>query len=296
VPTEQAITAYPHWGGLVPAAVWVNHQPIDKSAALQAGSNPLLLRYDQPGRGYFVMTRAAAAIPPFAPAAPAGKPVFVDHPLAMRWWNAPAVLPFDPHPERAKPVAWFRFTAPPGLRGLVIAAPGNVAVQVAGVPARDEGNGRFTVAAPSTTPVPVLLQVNPPRGGYAGAALPEYLRLDCGPGLMPPGDWATVDGLQSYSGGAWYRKTITLPAGRKITLDLGNVVSSAEVRVNGQPAGIRVAPPWTFDLSGSAKPGSNRVEVLVYNTLSNHYRSIPTQYNQPVPSGLLGPVTISITE
>jgi hypothetical protein len=296
VPADQAITAYPHWGGLVPAAAWLNHQPLGKSAALRVGSNPLLIRYDQAGRGYFVMTNSAAAIPSFAPPAPAGKPVFVDHPLAMRWWNAPAVLPFDPQPELAKPVGWFRFTAPPGMRGMTIAAPGSVTVAVAGVPARDEGNGRFTVTTPSPTPAPVLIRVEPPRGSHAGAALPEYLRLDCGPGVMPPGDWAAVEGLQSYSGGAWYRKTITLPAARTITLDLGNVNSSAEVRVNGQPAGIRVAPPWTFDLSRNAKPGANRIEVLVYNTLSNHYRSIPTHYNRPVPSGLLGPVTVSISE
>jgi hypothetical protein len=267
-----------------------------KATTLLAGSNPLLVRYNQPGRGYLVMSRSAEAIPPFAPPIRDGKPVFVDNPLAMRWWQAPALLPFDPQPQVAKPVALFRFTAPPGLRGLTIEAPGKVAVQVAGVTAEAEPNHRFKVANPTATPVPVIIRVEPPRGNCGGAALPEYVRLDCGQGVMPVGDWAAVDGLASYSGGAWYRKTVSIPASRKITLDLGNVVSSAEVLVNGQPAGIRVAPPWTFDLSAVAKPGYNRIEVLIYNTLSNHYRSIPTQYNKPAPSGLLGPVTISTSE
>jgi hypothetical protein len=75
-------------------------------------------------------------------------------------------------------------------------------------------------------------------------------------------------------------------------LDLGGVTASAEVRINGRPAGIRLAPPWKFDLTTLAKPGDNRIEVLVYNTLANHYTTIPTRYVRPTPSGLLGPVHI----
>jgi hypothetical protein len=77
-----------------------------------------------------------------------------------------------------------------------------------------------------------------------------------------------------------------------VTLDLGHVAASAEVRVNGQPAGVRVASPWTFDISRLVTPGANRIEVLVYNTLANHYSTIPTAYRGVPISGLLGPVTI----
>ena len=49
----------------------------------------------------------------------------------------------------------------------------------------------------------------------------------------------------------------------EVTLDLGKVVATAEVRVNGQMAGIRVAPPWRVDISKQVKPGENRIEVLV---------------------------------
>ena len=111
-----------------------------------------------------------------------------------------------------------------------------------------------------------------------------------------PGDWAANDGLEELFGRRVVPQNGEPSRCRRITLDLGNVVSSAELRVNGQPAGVRVAPPWTFDISTLAKPGDNRLEVLVYNTLSNHYLSIPTSYNKPVPSGLLGPVTVSLVE
>jgi hypothetical protein len=70
------------------------------------------------------------------------------------------------------------------------------------------------------------------------------------------------------------------------------VVATAEVRVNGQVAGIRVAPPWRVDISKQVKAGENRIEVLVFNTLANHYLTIPTRYRGELTSGLLGPMTL----
>jgi hypothetical protein len=136
------------------------------------------------------------------------------------------------------------------------------------------------------------LRIEQERGCYAGAALPEYIKLDCGRGQITLGDWSKNDGLLSYSGGAWYRKTVTIPAAKQVTLNLGEVVASAEVRVNGRPAGIKVSPPWTLDISKLVKPGENRIEVLVCNTLANHYTTIPTRYRGQTVSGLLGPVQV----
>jgi hypothetical protein len=87
---------------------------------------------------------------------------------------------------------------------------------------------------------------------------------------------------------------VTIPAAKEVLLDLGNVAASAEVRVNGQPAGIKVSPPWTLDITKLAKPGENRIEVLVCNTLGNHYVTIPTHYRGSTVSGLLGPVTLTL--
>ena len=75
-----------------------------------------------------------------------------------------------------------------------------------------------------------------------------------------------------------------------------DAVSSAEVRVNGKPAGIRVSPPWNFDISKLVKAGENRIEVLVCNTLANQYLTIPTGYRGQSTSGLLGPVTVTMRE
>jgi hypothetical protein len=39
---------------------------------------------------------------------------------------------------------------------------------------------------------------------------------------------------------------------------------------------------------------SGRSEVCVYNTLANHYTTIPTQYRGSTLSGLLGPVQLEM--
>jgi len=72
------------------------------------------------------------------------------------------------------------------------------------------------------------------------------------------------------------------------------VVATAAVRVNGALAGIRVAPPWRVEVGKQLRAGDNRIEVLVYNTLANHYRTIPTRYRGELTSGLLGPVALEL--
>jgi len=75
------------------------------------------------------------------------------------------------------------------------------------------------------------------------------------------------------------------------------VVATAEVKINGLSAGILVAAPWELDISEFVKSGDNRIEVLVYNTLTNHFKTIPTEYNtdKTQKSGLLGPVQLEFS-
>jgi hypothetical protein len=272
---------------LTPAAVFVNGsrlEDLQKPVPLRAGANPVLVRYDQAGRGYFVLKRDGAdAAPP------------ARTPLSMTWFNDPSVIRFDVH-AGAGPAEWFRFTAPPGLRAITAAARGSVEAWADGQPMRAAGKGRFEATAPLPRAAVVALRVAPETGACGAAALADPVRLECGPGLAELGDWSKAGALECYSGGAWYRRTVTLTpqqARGEVALDLGKVVATAEVRVNGRLAGIRVAPPWRVDISRQVKPGENRIEVLVFNTLANHYLTIPTRYRGELTSGLLGPVTLS---
>ena len=160
-----------------------------------------------------------------------------------------------------------------------------------------DARGAKVSIAPQPIPAVVALRIEQSRGDYGGAAFSDYIKLDCGPGKIALGDWSKTGVLETYSGGAWYRRTVVLTTEQArggITLDLGKVVATAEVRVNGKPAGIRVAPPWRVNISPHVKAGDNRIEVLVYNTLANHYLTIPTNYRGDSASGLLGPVTLEV--
>jgi hypothetical protein len=281
--------------GLQPAAVWFNGTPLPDgatTATLQAGANPLLIRFDTAGRGAFVLENAAA---------PTNSPAL---PLAMSWFQKSAVLPLDARTGAPPPAGWYRFISPPGLRSIKLVAFGKVRawangrdLTLAAGAKRPDGSVEYTAAVVQVeaSPVAVALRIEPEAGNYAGAALPEPIALDCGAGQLALGDWSKMGVLQTYSGGAWYRKTVRLTpeqTASRVTLDLGGVSASAEVRVNGERAGICVAPPWTVDISRQVKPGDNRIEVLVYNALANQYVTVPTQYRGKTVSGLLGPVQV----
>lgn len=271
---------------LTPAAVHFHGRRLDDPTApltLQPGANPLLIRYDHAGRGFLALRREDAPVPT--------RP---RTPLSMSWFDDPGLIRFDLHAGRG-PAEWFRFVAPPGFRGLTVTTPAAVEAWVDGEPLISRESGRFEAASVRERASVVALRARPPVGVTGGAVFPEPIRLECVRGLAPTGDWSRLGALECYSGGAWYRSNFSLTpeqAAGPVELDLGAVVATAEVRVNGTVAGIRVAPPWRVDLSPQVRAGSNRLEILVFNTLANHYRTIPTRYRGELTSGLLGPVVL----
>ncbi len=283
----RAMLAHALHGPIAPAQLWLNGALVTGTELnLQPGANAVELRYTKPGRTYFVVSTAARSAQPKS--SPAD--------LAMSWSTNPNVLPFDVRTSETNPVGWYRFVSPPGLRSFTLSARGKIQAWAGDTPLTTSDQHQFTLPRPATEPVTIRLRIEQDRGCYAGAALPEPIKLDCGPGPAALGDWSQNEGLASYSGGAWYRQTFSLsaaPTAGAVTLDLGEVVASAEVRLNGQLAGIRVAPPYRFDVTSLVRPGDNRLEILVCNTLANHYSTVPTRYRGESKSGLLGPVTLT---
>ena len=136
---------------------------------------------------------------------------------------------------------------------------------------------RVAVASPSPKPVLVALRIEQQRGLYGGAAIPEPVKQECGVGRIALGDRGVTEGLRCYSGGVWYRKTIRLatdPVQGKLVLDLGNVVSTAELRMNGKSAGIKVCAALAMgcDRSGPARREPDRGTGLqhTHQSLPNH--------------------------
>jgi hypothetical protein len=122
--------------------------------------------------------------------------------------------------------------------------------------------------------------------------------------------------VKHFSGTASYTREIDIPAsmfgpGRRLHLDLGDVREIAEVRLNGKDLGIAWTSPFTMDVTGAARPGSNQLEIRVTNLWANRVigdahlpagrrltRTNITRLNQDtplMPSGLLGPVRLRAT-
>lgn len=123
---------------------------------------------------------------------------------------------------------------------------------------------------------------------------------------------------EAFSGTGVYTTTFTLPSKRadEYLLDLGKVNESARVWVNGQEAGILWSIPFQARIGKYLKPGKNTLKIEVANLMANRIRDMDQKkiewrkYHEinfvninykpfdasgwaPMPSGLLGPVTIT---
>lgn len=285
-------------GRFEPSSVWINGVKTDPSAnriMLEKGENTILLRYDGIGRTHYVLE--SKQVPNWQQTIP----------LSMSWYGKPSLIDFDIAPEQKSPIGWYRFSSPPALKELSGYVRGNkMEVWIDGI----KQNVTFTkgdksvpnakkfkvsINNPNRKSVTVAIRINQEQGIYGGAAFPEPLTLHTGIGEIDLGDWSKKGVLEAYSGGAVYRKKIIIDkeqVGNKIMLDLGDVTATAEVRVNSKKVNVRVMSPWIYDISNYIQTGENLIEIHVYNTLSNHYLTIPTQYRGNLKSGLLGPVKI----
>ena len=288
-----ACKAKPVLHGVEPKALTLDGKAckVGEEVSLAAGYHELSVSYDKFGRAALVMMRTDVKSEPSKV------------PLSMCWYNDPAVLPFDPFGGKIKEGV-YTATLPPAceaieitLRGTLLSA--NIAGAEAEV-ARVDGGYRVKPRLANAGVAALTLKVAHEPGFIGGAAFTEPMRLTCGKGKISLGNWALIaDGLRFYSGGAIYEKTFTLTkeqAAASATLDLGRVGACCGVSVNGGAEKVLCCPPWRVEIDG-LKEGENALRVTVYNTLNNHYQTIPTRYRTTVenePSGLIGPVRLEI--
>ena len=121
-----------------------------------------------------------------------------------------------------------------------------------------------------------------------------------------------VEGIRYFSGTVTYRTSFEWKpdeaVGGEVFLDLGQVHHMARVFLNGQDLGLAWKPPYRLEASHALQEGHNELEIRVTNAWANRligdarkapgdrltYTALPfyTASDEPLPSGLLGPVRL----
>lgn len=94
-----------------------------------------------------------------------------------------------------------------------------------------------------------------------------------------------------FSGSIKYEFDIDLKS-PNVLLNLAEAYEIVTVSVNGSSVGIKIAPPYQFDLSKHAKKGNNHLEMIVVNTLVRQQRDMMSSYLPMEPLGITSPVEI----
>jgi hypothetical protein len=280
---------------------------------LAKGWHPLVAEYENTqmkksnlgiGEGRDFRGRGAVVLLPMDAPAPVKPSIYADR-VSMCWTDSPHLM-FDPYAGKHS-VWYYRFVSAPGMKSLEFSLYGKLTeITIAGKAVKAEALGkpqrvginRYRVTLPQVMKhceeVTFSVKTQPGRQGTGAIAAP--VKIETGEGLLKVGDWSETGALKYYSGGMIYRKTLMLDdnLSDRVMLNLGSVVATCEIKVNGQDLGVRMSPPYSVDITRCLKPGTNEIEVLVYSTLANHYQTQPTPYRGKPTAGILGPVNIEV--
>jgi hypothetical protein len=78
-----------------------------------------------------------------------------------------------------------------------------------------------------------------------------------------------------FSGFAYYETTFVLDTKKTLLLEISDTAGSVEVYMNGDTAGMRITPPYHYDLSILARKGKNYLAVEIAVTLGQKDRVNP---------------------
>lgn len=101
--------------------------------------------------------------------------------------------------------------------------------------------------------------------------------------------------LQNFSGTIRYEFDLDLDQ-TNIAIDLREVSEIVDIWMNGQQVDTKIVPPYTFDLSQSAKQGINHIRIDVINTLARAQRDSFSQFIALDPVGIQDEIAIFAVE
>lgn len=102
----------------------------------------------------------------------------------------------------------------------------------------------------------------------------------------------------TFSGKMVYEKEVIVDNKSKFTVfEAEHIFEAATLEVNGVPAGVRICPPYRFDITGLLQEGSNNIKLTVVNTAVRNANKKPGIFGIDreilEPSGMFGKIKIS---
>jgi len=299
--------------GVLPTYAYLDSNPIyQDTVRLDKGWHCLVLAYaDTPKCNYILEEKKSYSVDDRKRSAVVFYPVGLsqikdnypyDTIVAMKWYKTNHLI-YSPFKD--KNGFWiYRFQTAPGTYQMTMSLNGSVKSvwvdnrKIESDLLRNQGQnswvldmGKYYRTGIST----ITIMAEPDCGSVGPSFFQDPVKMRCRGGKMLAGNWTEQGALKFYSGGIKYSKEVTLhetPDSTNIVLDLGKVNATCEVFVNGQSIDVLMHSPYQVNIGKFLKQGNNRIEVLVYSTLSNHYQTIPSAYRGNPISGLLGPVRL----
>ena len=97
-------------------------------------------------------------------------------------------------------------------------------------------------------------------------------------------------GDPDFSGVMRYQMSVDLQGELPRGIDLGMVGQTANLTLNGVDLGLRICPPYRYNVEGAVREGENELLIEVRNTLVHEVKDVFSTFVQIPPSGLMGPV------
>lgn len=128
----------------------------------------------------------------------------------------------------------------------------------------------FIVSGEPPCPVKPVLRadgrtVEPSKWRRSVCTAKEYPNFGGEKGITLPDNLA--EELPEFSGFVRYEAVVTAAPGEQVVVEISDAQEGVELFVNGTSAGIQVAPPFRYDVSGLVKEGKNQLVVEVATTL-----------------------------
>jgi hypothetical protein len=95
-----------------------------------------------------------------------------------------------------------------------------------------------------------------------------------------------------FSGRIEYEASFDAPMARKCYLEFESIGENAELYVNEKYCGMRICPPYKFDITDALIEKSNKMTLKVYTTLGNSVKDPVSMFTAIEPTGAFGSVKL----